>query len=146
MLGHVRGSLKIFEDILNSLDKNLNGVIDYTEFLTAAADKELLLTEENLQFAFNMFDADHNGSISKEELRAIFETAEKKDEDLWNEIFEEVDTDGDGVIEFDEFRENLLKVVAHSQSKEKYLLRGDTIDARQVEREMNQRHIKQMFD
>ena len=40
VLGHVRGSLKIFEDILSSLDKNLNGVIDYTEFLTAAADKE----------------------------------------------------------------------------------------------------------
>jgi len=40
VLGHVRGSLQIFEDILKTLDKNLNGKIDYTEFLTAAADKE----------------------------------------------------------------------------------------------------------
>ena len=40
VLGDVKGSMKIFEDIVNSLDKNLNGVIDFTEFLTAAADKE----------------------------------------------------------------------------------------------------------
>ena len=40
VLGHVRGSLQIFEEILQTLDKNLNGKIDYTEFLTAAADKE----------------------------------------------------------------------------------------------------------
>lgn len=32
--------MKIFEEILESLDKNRNGVIDYTEFLTAAADKD----------------------------------------------------------------------------------------------------------
>lgn len=43
-----------------------------------------------------MFDEDHNGNISRAELRAVFETAEKKDETLWNEIFQEVDTDGDG--------------------------------------------------
>ena len=40
VLGHVKGSLKIFEEIMSSLDKNCNGVIDYTEFLTAASDKE----------------------------------------------------------------------------------------------------------
>ena len=40
VLGDVKGSLKIFDDIVNGLDKNLNGVIDFTEFLTAASDKE----------------------------------------------------------------------------------------------------------
>lgn len=69
VLGHVKGSMKIFEDILNSLDKNCNGVIDYTEFLTAAADKEDLLNEANLKFAFNMFDKDQNGSVDKSELK-----------------------------------------------------------------------------
>jgi Ca2+-binding EF-hand superfamily protein len=44
--------MKIFDEILQSLDKNLNGVVDYTEFLTAASDKEQLLCEQNLKFAF----------------------------------------------------------------------------------------------
>ena len=39
VLGHVKGSMKIFDDILDTLDKKRNGVVDYTEFLTAAADK-----------------------------------------------------------------------------------------------------------
>lgn len=58
VLGVVKGSMKIYEDILTSLDKNCNGVIDYTEFLTAAADKDAVLSEQNLRFAFNMFDKD----------------------------------------------------------------------------------------
>ena len=79
--------------------------------------------------SFDMFDADHNGSITKNELKAIFETSEKKDESLWIEIFDEVDIDGDGKIGFDEFKLNLRKVIAQSsQSKEKYLVREDTID------------------
>ena len=57
-----------------------------------------------------MFDEDHNGQISRTELRAVFETAEKKDEELWNEIFKEVDTDGDGLIIFEEFRDSMQSV------------------------------------
>ena len=127
VLGHVKGSLQVFEDILSTLDKNLNGKVDYTEFLTAAANKEQLLVEDNLKFAFNMFDEDRNGCISRKELRAVFETAEKKDETLWNEIFQEVDTDGDGVITFQEFKDSMQKVI--KKSDEKYLIRGDSNDA-----------------
>ena len=74
----------MFEEVLGALDKNCNGAVDYTEFLTAAANKEEVLSEANLQFAFNMFDIDGNGSISREELRQIFETTEQKDDKLWD--------------------------------------------------------------
>jgi|TARA_B110000305_G_C19405412_1_gene622469 calcium-dependent protein kinase len=111
---------------MNSLDKNCNGVIDYTEFLTAASDKEALLSEQNLLFAFRMFDTDKNGSISKEELRQMFETQESKDEELWNDIFKEVDADGDGNITFEEFKGAMKKVV--KDSSDKYLVRSDTND------------------
>lgn len=42
------GSMRIFEEIMASLDLNGNGAIDYTEFLTAASNKESLLCELNL--------------------------------------------------------------------------------------------------
>ena len=79
--------MKIFEEIMNTLDKNCNGVIDYSEFLVAAADTEQLMSIDNLKLAFNLMDKDGNGTISKEELRQVFETTEKKDEELWDEIF-----------------------------------------------------------
>lgn len=61
--------MKIFEEIMQSLDRNCNGVIDYTEFLTAASNKEQLLSDQNLMFAFKMFDTDKNGTISRKELK-----------------------------------------------------------------------------
>lgn len=51
--------------MMQALDRNCNGVIDYTEFLTAASNKELILSDENLMFAFRMFDSDKNGTISR---------------------------------------------------------------------------------
>jgi calcium-dependent protein kinase len=103
VLGHVKGNMKVYEEIMATLDKNCNGVIDYSEFLVAAADKELLLNMRNLKLAFNLMDADGNGSISRQELRNVFETSEKKDEELWIEVFKEVDVNGDGAITFEEF-------------------------------------------
>ncbi len=41
---------------MSSLDKDGNGVIDYQEFITAAADKAALLNKKNLTAAFQMLD------------------------------------------------------------------------------------------
>lgn len=51
-----------------------------------------------------MFDEDGSGSISRAELKNVFETSDKKDDALWNEIFNEVDIDKDGQISFEEFK------------------------------------------
>jgi len=58
-----------------------------------------------------MFDEDQSGAISRQELKNFFENSEKKDDELWNEIFLEVDTDGDGEITFDEFKQAMLKCI-----------------------------------
>lgn len=50
-----------------------------------------------------------------------------KDEELWNEIFAEVDTDGNGDISFDEFKQCMHKVIT-STNKEKYLMHSGTVD------------------
>ena len=59
-----------------------------------------------------MFDADQSGAISKQELKNFFENSEKKDDELWNEIFHEVDADGDGEITFAEFKLAMLKCIS----------------------------------
>jgi len=42
--------------MINAADTNQDGKVDYTEFLTAAFDRQKLLSEPNLVKAFNIFD------------------------------------------------------------------------------------------
>jgi Ca2+-binding EF-hand superfamily protein len=39
ILGHIKGGMKEFEKLMKALDRDGNGVIDYSEFLTAAVNK-----------------------------------------------------------------------------------------------------------
>jgi Ca2+-binding EF-hand superfamily protein len=58
-----------------------------------------------LRDAFNMFDADRSGFIDRDEVRALMKKlAQTLTEDEISAIMEEVDTDGDGEISFEEFR------------------------------------------
>lgn len=68
-------------------------------------------------FAFKMFDTDNNGTISRQELKQFFETSEKKDDELWNEIFNEVDIDGDGEITFEEFKRGMTSALKKDVTK-----------------------------
>jgi len=42
--------------MIETLDMNTNGYIDYTEFLAASMDQTVFLKEENLRQAFKYFD------------------------------------------------------------------------------------------
>ena len=68
----MRAGSQDWEQLVNQLDTNQDGKIDYGEYITAAVNRIRLLNEENLRIAFNLFDKDGNGLISKEELRAVF--------------------------------------------------------------------------
>ena len=59
-------------EMLRAADVNGDGRIDYTEFISAAFQKDMLLSTKNLQGAFRMFDADGDGTVSKEELKLVF--------------------------------------------------------------------------
>jgi Ca2+-binding EF-hand superfamily protein len=47
----------------------------------------------------------------------MFETYEKKDDGLWNEIFAEVDKNGDGEITYEEFSESMKKVIGNNKEQ-----------------------------
>lgn len=96
------------DEVLGHCDVDGNGFIDYTEFLTAAKNWRGELSEKRLQAVFNAFDEDGNGTISVEEFNCIIED---NSEGLWEKIMKRVDKNGDGLIDFNEFKRCLRKRV-----------------------------------
>jgi calcium-dependent protein kinase len=69
---------------MQEIDKDGDGLIDYSEFLAAAVDKTKIISDENLRYAFSMLDYDKNGIITKNELKECFDTQSSKDDELWD--------------------------------------------------------------
>jgi len=116
------------------LDTNGDGSVDLQEFVTGLSMLCKGTVEEKLELSFKAYDLDGNGSISKDELASMFKSAwiagfralcathgneELSMEDL-NEFSEEMatlfaenafdtlDTNGDGHLSFEEFKEFAL--------------------------------------
>lgn len=69
-----KGDVAAYEDLMISIDRNGDGVIDFTEFITAAIDKAVIINKNNLVAAFSLIDKDNSGSITVSELKAAFDT------------------------------------------------------------------------
>ncbi|XP_055389023.1 LOW QUALITY PROTEIN: calcium-dependent protein kinase 4-like [Condylostylus longicornis] len=50
--------------LLQSIDFDQNGYLNYSEFVTVCMDQKTLLTKKSLKRAFEMFDTDQSGKIS----------------------------------------------------------------------------------
>lgn len=93
---------KHVNEVLEQVDSDKSGFIDYTEFIKSCASKDRLLSMRNLEFAFNSFDRDGNGTITSQEIRELVGGG-SSDDPLWQEVISELDENGDGVIELREF-------------------------------------------
>nr|BAX24557.1 calcium dependent protein kinase isoform 2 [Nicotiana benthamiana] len=91
------------KQLMEAADVDGNGSIDYTEFITATMHKHRLERDENLYTAFQYFDKDGSGFITRDELETAMEEHGIGDPACIREIISEVDTDNDGRINYNEF-------------------------------------------
>lgn len=93
--------------IFPEVDADGSGFIDYTEFLAVALDRPTLSEQpEACRWAFDAFDQDGDGTITKEELETLLNNGSgtgSMGAELVAECFQALDANGDGRVEFNEF-------------------------------------------
>ncbi|KAL3881039.1 hypothetical protein ACJMK2_033239 [Sinanodonta woodiana] len=94
--------------ILNSVDKDRDGVLSYSEYREIVGPQLLQLDEKNqvLEDAFKVYDKNGDGRLSEYEFRSMLR--DKGDEPLTDEEIDhliiQLDRDGDGTISLKEFK------------------------------------------
>lgn len=96
------------DEIFDTCDIDKSGFIEYSEFLTVSMTWNHILKREKIQMIFEFFDMGRDGTLTVQELRANF--TQFGDEE-WKEFLDVVDTNKDGVISLDEFRNYLCRLV-----------------------------------
>jgi calcium-dependent protein kinase len=105
-----KGDMKIEfnEEIFKQIDTDNSGSIEYTEFISACIDKNLYMNEEKLKEAFNLFDSDKSGKISRDEIEKVLKLSGNSKE--VSNIMAKHDTNKDGEIDFKEFLEMMKEL------------------------------------
>jgi calcium-dependent protein kinase len=99
------------DEIIKNLDQDKSGYIEFEEFLRATIKVESLVTEQNLKMAFRFFDKDKSGKLSSEEIKIALGYKNSIDNTNIKAIIEEVDTNKDGLISFEEFKKMMQKAL-----------------------------------
>ena len=98
--------------MLQSADTDGSGEINYTEFLAATIDQTIFMREDYLRTAFRLFDKDNSGKIDNEEVVALLQGEELGNlvsKDAIGKAMMEIDSNGDGEIDFQEFMAMMRK-------------------------------------
>ena len=93
------------QEMIDEVDANGNGTIEFSEFINKMAGKMAYSpSEKDTYDAFRVFDKDGNGFISPAELRYVMTKMgqELTDEEV-DQMIQEADLDGDGQVNYREF-------------------------------------------
>ena len=100
--------------LVSTLDTSIITQTLFAEFLAATIDAQTFMREDYLRTAFQMFDSDKSGKIDANELKQLLEGEEFKDvytKEQLEQAIAEVDDNGDGEIDFEEFM-TMMKQIA----------------------------------
>lgn len=94
------------KEIIDTLDTDGSGHIDYSEFIAATLEKQVYMQAEVLKGSFQMFDKDGDGFITVAELSEMVNDNDHQHMSALQiqEMISEFDMDGDLKINFEEFR------------------------------------------
>lgn len=89
-------------DMVNEVDQDGNGTIEFNEFLQMMSKKMKGGDgEEELKEAFRVFDKNNDGLISSSELRHVMTNlGEKLSQEEVDDMIKEADLDGDGQVNY----------------------------------------------
>ena len=101
---------KIIDHLFLLLDGDNDGFVEYEEFLRACIKKKQILTSTYLKYAFKFIDKEKTGTLNVQKIiNAFVTTPNKLIEAVFSNTLNSVDKDGDGIINFEEFQELMLK-------------------------------------
>ena len=90
------------------IDTSGNGLISFNEFVQVTVTYCMYNREEILKFVFDTYDADGSGAIDEEEFMVLCTSVNAAAPSFpgnFQRALEEFDSNDDGLIDFDEFRE-----------------------------------------
>nr|CAD7262423.1 unnamed protein product [Timema shepardi] len=105
MLGHHVDD-QIIKDIINEVDADGSGELEFDEFVTLAGrfliEEDAEAMQQELKEAFRLYDKEGDGYITTAVLREILkELDDKLTKEELDMMIEEIDTDGSGTVDFD---------------------------------------------
>jgi len=96
---------------LLALDVDGDGNISYEELVMASVQKKLAAKEERLVNVFTALDQNGDGKVTAEEIEAALSGFMEDSDDI-AAMIREIDTDGDGSIDYDEFVQMFMNTEA----------------------------------
>ena len=98
-------------NLYNNIDTDKNGLVNYTEFISALIDYENNIQLEHIISCFQNYDEDHSGKINFIEFCRILRPQSEEEKKELKELYDHYDDNGDGEIDVDEFIKGFKKYV-----------------------------------
>jgi len=100
--------------IIEDVDQDMNGYIEYEEFLRVTVDKRSIISENNLRLAFDKFDENKDGKLSMDEIKKVLGTSNNE---FIKEMVQKIDENKDGTINFKEFSDMMRSILVKNKDK-----------------------------